>query len=128
MAKCQKAKPPQIGIWWDDGQKLVAFPEPPNEPDPDTHACDSELSHDEKWIEVADQFGRTPDDEYYSVPRGRVLWFPRQNLAKILHGSGTSPERLEVIAQYFRLENWRAEPDVHYSFGTEVDSLFENDD
>jgi len=128
MAKRQPANQPLIGIWWDDGRKLVAFTEPPGAPDPYTQACDSELNHIDKWSVVAEQFGRTQKNEYFSVPRGRVLWFPRKQRAIILHGNGTSSERLEVIARHFQLRNWKAETDVHYLTGTEADALFDDDE
>ena len=57
---------------------------------------------------MAKQLGRTIADEYFCVPRGRVLWDATNQRGIILHGPATSVERLKLIAQRFNLgEDWR---------------------
>lgn len=113
-----------IGIWWDDGTRIVLFKQSPRKPDKYTGLCDSDDNHNDLWPEVAMQLGVGPDDEYFSVPRGRVLWDPKTKISVIYHGNATSAERLEKIAEEFGLTNWISRRDIHYSMGSEADGLF----
>ncbi len=105
---------PQIGIWWDNGQQIIAFSMSPRKPDPATGLCDSDYSHNDQWPEAAMQFGASPDDDYFSVPRGRVKFEPATGKYIILHGNKTSASRLPLIAAKFGLTNWEARKDGHY--------------
>jgi len=67
-------KTPQIGIWWDGGEQLVVFSHAPTDVEPIEGICDSELAHADLWPEAAMRFGKTPDEEYFCVPRGRIVW------------------------------------------------------
>ena len=88
---------------------------------------DSNLSHADEWAQVARKLGRTTDDEYFSVPRGRVLLDLDSLTGIILHGPATKPKRLALIAQRFGLAKWRAELDQHYFTGEDADRLFADD-
>ncbi len=118
---------PQVGIWWDDGETLVALTHPFTE----NVACvggriDSDLAHIDEWPNVARNFGMTEDDEYFSVPRGRVLLVANTPFGLIFHGSATGPSRLAVIAHRFALTDWKAEIDTHYLTGVDADRLFDD--
>jgi hypothetical protein len=120
-------KRPKVGIWWDDGKRLVAL----------THAytknvahvggrIDSNLSHVDEWPMVAREFGLTAEDEYFTVPRGRVVLLAEELVGIILHGNTTKSGRLPTIARRFDLTNWKAEIDTHYLTGADADRLFDD--
>ena len=120
-------KRPMVGIWWDDGKRLVAL----------THAytgdvthvggrIDSNLSHVDEWPNVAQEFGASAEDEYFTVPRGRVVLLANELVGIILHGNATKSDRLPAIARRFNLTNWKAEIDTHYLTGADADSLFDD--
>ena len=121
---------PQIGIWWDNGEKIVAFPHPPGDRCHETGWCDSEDSHNDFWPEAAMQFSAGIDDEYFSIPRGRVLWNPVTRKSVIYHGDATSAERLRESAKVFKLTDWTSSTDTHYMTGSAADREFDiyNDD
>jgi hypothetical protein len=105
---------PQIGIWWDNGELIIVFPTSAGKSDPETGLCDTEDSHNDCWPEAAMQLGAEPDDEYFSVPRGRVKYDPERNISIIFHGNHTAESRLPMIAAKFGLQNWEARKDGHY--------------
>ena len=108
---------PRVGIWWDTGKTTAAIAHPPTENTTRTGTrLDSNLSHADEWAQVARKLGRTTEDEYSSVPRGRVLLDVDSVTGIILHGPATSRQRLELIARRFGLVKWRAELDQHYFF------------
>jgi len=120
-------KTPQVGIWWDDGKQLVALTHPYTE----DVTCvagriDSDLSHVDEWPKVAREFNLTAADEYFTIPRGRVLLLADALVGVILHGTATKPSRLPLIARRFGLTDWRAEIDTHYLTGAEADRLFDD--
>jgi hypothetical protein len=115
---------PKIGIWWDNGKKIVAFPVPAGKPDSVVGICDSEDSHIDRWPDVAIQLGANPADEYYSIPRGRVLYDTRRKTSIIYHGNQTDPRRLSLIAKEFGLVKWVADLDGHYMMGAAADDYF----
>ncbi len=50
--------PPLIGIWWDDGQTLVALSHPSTEKSSVAAGfIDSDLEHWREWKQVAARFG-----------------------------------------------------------------------
>jgi beta-phosphoglucomutase-like phosphatase (HAD superfamily) len=108
------AKQSRIGLWWDNGEMIVVFSTAAGTPDSDTGLCDTEGSHNDCWPEAAMQFGAEPDDEYFSIPRGRVKYDPKRKIAVIFHGNRTSESRLPLIAEKFELQNWEARKDGHY--------------
>lgn len=117
---------PQIGIWWDDGKKIVAFPQEPGRASQITGLCDSDDSHNELWPEVAMRYNADEDDEYFSIPRGRVLWNPVKLQSIIYHGNATNAERLQEIAKVFNLTDWTARADIHYMMGNAADHAFDD--
>lgn len=126
----QKNSPsgPLIGIWWDDGQKLVAFTHSAERNSSSGPLIDSELNHFEQWDQAAPQFALTPQDEYFDVPRGRVLLKHQTGEGLIYHGNGTNGSRLRKIAARFKLSAWSAQRNEHYDMGPEADALFDDFD
>lgn len=118
---------PRVGIWWDNG-KIIAIVHPITENTARTGSrLDSNLSHADEWAGVARKLGRTTDDEYFSVPRGRVLLEIDGLTGIILHGPATKPNRRALIARRFGLAKWRSELDQHYFTGEDADRLFADD-
>lgn len=115
-----------IGIWWDDGRTIAALAHSPTEKASKGPLIDSDLNHWEAWPEVAAKFGLSSDDEYYDVPRGRVLLRQQTGEGLIYHGNATSKARLRKIATFFRLAKWKAQRNEHYDMGPEIDALFED--
>lgn len=117
-----------IGIWWDNGTSLVALAHGPDENSGGKQWIDSNFNHTEEWKRVAPRFGLSTRSEYFSVPRGRVLFNRLPGTSLIYHGAATGSDRLRVIAAEFRLGNWMSELDDHYQMGTDADLLFDEFD
>lgn len=117
---------PLIGIWWDNGSKIVAFHHPPDEDDVQVGFCDSDYAHNDFWPEAGMQLGLDASAEYFDVPRGRVLWSPARQISVIYHGNATPQPRLERIAETFQLDKWTAQTDTHYMIGDAVDEYFDD--
>jgi len=118
---------PRIGIWWDDGTTLVAITHSPESNSSNGELIDSELNHFEEWERISDKFELSSTDEYFEVPRGRVLLNRRTGEAVIYHGNFTDESRLRVIAARFKLAAWTAQRNEHYDMGPDVDALFDDD-
>jgi hypothetical protein len=119
---------PEVGIWWDDGEQIVAVTHSPaKDASMAAGLIDSHLEHWREWPNVALRLARSADDEYFCVPRGRVLLRRDTGQGMIYHGSATSPARLELIASEFKLTNWKSAVDLHYEFGDAADALFDDD-
>jgi|LauGreDrversion4_2_1035121.scaffolds.fasta_scaffold103531_1 hypothetical protein len=120
---------PKVGIWWDNGKAIADFSHPHNE----NASCiadriDSNLAHVDLWAKAAKKMKVDPSQEYFSIPRGRVL-LDRVTLNGIIfHGPATTAERLEMIAKLFCLSAWRSEQDLHYFIGSDADRLFQDED
>ncbi|QDV67932.1 hypothetical protein Poly24_16380 [Rosistilla carotiformis] len=115
---------PLIGIWWDHGGRLAVFAETIDPGRAVCGICDSDFAHDACWHEAAKQLSLSSTREYFDVPRGRVMWHVKDSRSVILHGNGTSRDRLESIASKFQLSNWRAETDLHYMVGEDAETLW----
>ncbi len=120
---------PLIGIWWDDGGTIADFSHPYSVNSSNVAGrVDSNFAHVDLWRDAALRMKIDHRNEYFSVPRGRVLFDRRTRTGIVLHGNATNAERQKKIAELFRLTKWRAETDLHYSMGAEADRLFEDDD
>jgi len=117
-----------IGIWWDDGTRIVTFRVAVEAVEAGERFCDSGDSHDGCWPIAASQMGISPQEEYFSVPRGRVIYDRLRQTAIIYHGNQTTRSRLALIAAEFQLERWESQLDTHYLIGSEVDQLFDDFD
>ena len=105
---------PMIGIWWDYAGQVVALAHPPNTDSHGTDLIDSDLDHWREWPRICRRFGRSPESEYFALPRGRVMHRADGRPALIYHGSITPHDRLLVIAAHFRLDRWESRLDEHY--------------
>jgi len=117
---------PVTGIWWDDGTKIVAFPSETSHACQISGQCDSDDSHNDLWPEAAMSYEAGEDDEYFSIPRGRVLWNPVKLQSIIYHGNGTSAVRLKEIATIFKLTDWTTRTDIQYMMGNAADHAFDD--
>jgi hypothetical protein len=125
MAQLRKVRSgPLIGIWWDDGITLVAIAHAPSENASVGLLIDSELNHFEEWDSVASRFGLSASDEYFEVPRGRVLVKQQTGEGMIYHGNATSAARLRKIAARYKLIKWTTQRNEHYDIGPDADALF----
>ena len=115
---------PLVGIWWDDGSTIAALAHSPTENASDAPLVDSELNHFEEWEKVAARFGMSTEDEYFEVPRGRVLLKRRTGEGVVYHGNATTQLRLRKIAAHFKLTKWIAQRNEHYDVGPDADALF----
>lgn len=121
---------PLIGICWDDGTQYVALMQSASAIPDAGDLIDSDLKHVDVWPSIAGRFGKSNDDEYFNVRRGRVLYIRSEDQSIIYHGyKEGSPwlDRLPVIAAEFRLRNWRPHFDDHYRFGPDVDEVFDDE-
>jgi hypothetical protein len=119
---------PLTGIWWDNGVKIVVVAHPFAQNSHQTGSLiDSNLTHAVVWPSVAAELGRNAEDEYFVIPRGRVLVDLRLRIGIIVHGPATNRSRLRQIARRFRLISWKAEIDDHYCIGADADRLFMDD-
>lgn len=119
---------PRIGIWWDNGVTIVAFSHSAFENATRTgQLLDSNYNHSDKWKTAAKRLNKSQADEYFVVPRGRVLLNRRSKEGIVLHGPATTEDRLMRIADEFNLSKWRAEIDSHYFTGKDADQLFEDE-
>lgn len=104
----------KIGIWWDNGRTIIAYPVKIGAPDPELGLCDSDDSHVDYWPDAAMLLGAYPVDDYFSIPRGRVMYDPERQISIIFHGNRTDESRLPLIAAEFSLGGWEARRDGHY--------------
>lgn len=123
----EQIRVPQVGIWWDDGRRLVAVSVPTESVAAQAGVVDGPFNHVDEWPQYAAQFGMTSDSEYFTVPRGRVI-FRSNGEAVILHGPSTSRSRLKRIAERFQLDRWGSLIDEHYFIGSDADELFREED
>jgi hypothetical protein len=118
---------PLVGIWWDDGRTIVAFAHPTSENSSNGPLIDSEFNHFELWEKAASQFDLSSEDEYFDVPRGRVLLRRQTGEGLVYHGNATSSSRLRKIAARFKLSEWTAQRNEHYDMGPEADAQFDDE-
>ena len=121
---------PYVGIWWTNGSTIITLAHTLDKTVTRIgDRIDSNLSHANEWPRVAKKLSRTIEDEYFCVPRGRVVFDMTSRRGIILHGPATSLKRLEPIARRFNLgEDWRSEIDCHYFTGDDADRLFNDEE
>lgn len=124
------AKPPRqgphIGIWWENGKTVVAILQSADMVRSELKFLDSELEHWREWPQICRHFGRQQTDDYFEVPRGRVLVRRREGHGILLHGNATSNATLKRIAKIFQIDEWTGQLDEHYLTGPESDRLFDD--
>ena len=117
---------PFIGIWWADGSRIVAILQSPTETTGRSSLRDSDLNHFEEWTSIAHHFQKTPDEEYFVVPRGRVLLDAKRETGIIYHGNSTQNSQIERIAAMFGYTTWEGRIDDHYLTGDAADRLLDD--
>ena len=90
-------------------------------------ACYSSIpdfEHWREWESICQHFNKRPRDEYFVIPRGRVLVQHNTGRGLIYHGDATPGATLKRIAKLFRLSTWTAQADLHYM--CDADDLFDD--
>lgn len=118
---------PHVGIWWAEGKRIAAMLQAAAEVRASGPLVDSDLEHWREWPNVCQHFGRSKADNYYDVPRGRVLIDRKTGGGIIYHGNSTSSAERELIAKLYVLTQWDGHIDEHYLMGAEADALFDNE-
>ena len=125
-----EASVPLVGIWWDavgwqGGSDLVVLAHPIAATSSGTRFIDSDLNHFEEWDRIASRLNRSSEEEYFVVPRGRVLYRKTNRVGLIYHGTATSETRLKTIAAAFGYVQWENRLDDHYEMDSGgLDELF----
>ena len=105
---------PFVGVWWAEGPTVVAILQPASSVRTSLPLIDSDFEHWCEWDSICQRFNKRPRDEYFDVPRGRVLVQRNTGRGLIYHGDATSGATLKRIANLFRLSTWTAQTDGHY--------------
>ena len=115
---------PFIGIWWADAHTVVAILQTVSSVRTRLPLIDSNFEHWREWDSICQHFNKRPRDEYFIVPRGRVLVQHETGRGLIYHGDATPGATLKRIAKLFRLSTWTAQADLHYM--CDADDLFDD--
>ena len=114
----------QVGIWWHDDERLVAFLQSISEIKAVGHLIDSDLSHDAAWETARHELTRHENAEYFDIPRGRIVWDTVHCSGILFHGNSTHTAVLEELAKLFRLPRWEARLDEHYLTGEALEEFY----
>lgn len=117
----QKSASPQVGIFWIYKSRIfhaetVAVEDGTRYGD----AIGGNADHADTWekLRTCGKLSKLPEnlsDEYFSIPRGRVVFHTDTGRYTILHGSLTA-RQIETVRKYFCLPEdlCDAETDLHY--------------
>ena len=112
---------PQVGIFWFYyGLPIFVHAVPLSEGEHYGEAITGTKDHADYWEEYVMRTGWTSylhiGDEYFSVPRGRVVYHSDTKTFTVYHGNNLSKADLKKVAAVFRLprEQTRFEKDIHY--------------
>jgi hypothetical protein len=127
---------PKIGIFWHYKQKVIGHASPVSAGEESFPGLlDSPKNHTDVWDEdptLLVDFPELRGQEYYSIPRGRVLWNKNDQHAIVYMDSTLfNAESKELITAFFNLEvcevKWKT--DSHYTTKSEdITALFDEDD
>lgn len=113
-----------VGIWWQSEQKIVGFGQLLTATTKTVQLVDSSLGHADIW-DLARRLLSCPSGvEYFSIPRGRVLWHRVRDLGIIYHGNATPAGVLPKLARLFGLPKWEAHQDSHYLVGDALEAFY----
>ncbi len=127
---------PQIGIFWLYKETVIgrAIELDAGEEMP-TGTIDSPDNHTDLWDNsrtLLQDFPELRQEEYFSIPRGRVLWKTESSSAKILMDSVLfEPSIKAKILQFFDLEKSKVKwgRDLHYTTSqNDLSALFDDED
>ena len=88
------------------------------------HLVDSSLGHVLEWPLAAKQLKQPSTAEYFTVPRGRVLFDRREETRLIYQGNETNRAALMQFRPLFGLTAWKLRQDDHYLMGKAADEMF----
>jgi hypothetical protein len=113
-----------VGIWWHHRRQLVGFGQPVATIQEPRTLIDSNLTHADAWDMARRELSCPSEAEYFSIPRGRILWHAERELGIFYHGNATQKGVLGRLAKLFGLPRWEAHMDVHYLTGQTLDDYF----
>mgnify|MGYP003399957813 FL=1 len=118
--KDQSAEP-LVGIFWFyDGQVLFSHAVPVAEGLSYGDAVTGIKDHADYWEELSqEELSQIPAHlrgEYFSIPRGRVVYHKDTGMFCVLHGNNLTKRALQEVRKFFHLPKDRTifEKDLHY--------------
>ncbi|NJL70548.1 MAG: hypothetical protein HC888_02490 [Candidatus Competibacteraceae bacterium] len=126
----EAAREPMVGIWWELHGQLIDYAIPVREAQAVTGFKDSPFDHATKWYEVQRLYPGLQREEYFDIPRGRIIQLPTGNFRSFV-----PPERLndanlhKLIRSTFNIAPQIYEPfgDEHYAMNAFGDDEFFRD-
>lgn len=117
-----------VGIWWHNGTRIVGFAQAVTSIQEPRQICDSNLAHADTWDIARKYLSCSDEAEYFSVPRGRILWHKVNAHGIVYHGNATQTPVLQQVARLFGLSKWEARLDVHYLTGDALEEFYSIDE
>lgn len=118
------SREPKIGIFWVIKGKVVGLAIPMTEVEPFGDFVDVDVAHADYWEGKKTQWGH-PYEEYFEVPRGRVLFSVKEKVFRIISSSKIlgNQRLLEKINGFFCLNAQKTTimQDLHYEDPSFVD-------
>ena len=126
---------PQIGIFWLYKEQILGRASPVSAGEEScTGLIDSPKNHTDVWDEdrtLLTDFPELRGQEYFSIPRGRVLWNEAGRRAIVYMDSTLFNDRCkELIVNFFELDGWdvKWKMDAHYTTEPEALSVLFDDE
>ena len=120
---------PSLGIFWVYGRQLISFAKPINMIPEVAGTADTDLAHADLWDEVVRKHRNLAGQEYWVLPRGRVVLHVRGRWFVIIASSSIVGDQTLVssIMRRFHLpaSHCRLSNDRHYD--PPGDDLFEDE-
>lgn len=113
-----------VGIWWHSSEQLLLILQSTKGLTENEGVIDSDLWHSEEWGIALPILKADSAQEYFEIPRGRVVYDVLAKRGVIYHGNETAGSQLKVIAQSCGYRDWTAVLDNHYLMGAAADALF----
>ena len=113
-----------VGIWWHEAHQLVTFLQSITEITERGHLIDSELSHDSVWDMARQELSYPSSAEYFTVPRGRILWDTVHQCGVVYHGNSTPATAVKQLARIYKLPRWQLRLDEHYLTGEALEDFY----
>lgn len=113
-----------VGIWWHTSEQLLLILQPTKELTENEGMIDCDLWHSEEWGMALPILNADPAQEYFEIPRGRVVYDVLGKRGVIYHGNETADSQFKVIARASGYQDWTAVLDNHYLMGDAADALF----
>ena len=117
-----------VGIWWHNETQIVGFAQPAESIQEPSQLCDSNLAHADIWDVARKHLSCSDAAEYFSVPRGRILWHRVHHQGIVYHGNASQTGVIKKLARVFGLPKWKAQMDVHYLTGDALEEYYSIDE